>query len=168
MKQKVVSHMESTTPRQMRDEYLKRVSDLYKQIKKWAGEVDPTITHQENEINLTEEAVESYSAKELIVKHPDYKPIHLIPRGRWIIGAEGRIDMKSDLGTETLLYTSEGGPHVKIDTFTENGKILQQGKSHPIAKEVTEGWVLVQNKQLGLLPALDKDLFVKLLEVLGQ
>lgn len=160
--------MKTMTHKQMRDEYLARVSALYTQARQWTSEIDPNVTFEEQDVSLTEDPVGSYPAKELIIKCQDLKPIRLIPRGRWIIGADGRVDMKSNLGTETLLYTMEGGPHIKIDTLTENGKILERGKSRPVAKDVTEGWALVQNRQLGMLPTLDKDLFSRLLEVLGR
>jgi len=160
--------MKTMTHKQMLDEYLARVSTLFAQARQWTSEIDPNATFEEQDVSLTEEPVGPYSANELIIKCQDLKPIRLIPRGRWIIGAEGRVDMKSNLGTKTLVYTSEGGPHVKIDTLTENGRILERGKPRPVAKDITEGWVLVQNRQLGMLPSLDADLFCRLLEVLGR
>lgn len=156
------------TREQMRDNYLKHVEALYAQARAWIAGFDPSAKIWEEQIILKEEPVEPYEAKTLVIKRPDYKTVRLIPRGRWIIGAEGRVDMKSDLGTETLVYVSEGGPAIKIDVLTENGKVLEEGKPRPIAKDVAEGWVFVQNRQIGMLPSLDADLFYRLLEVLGR
>jgi hypothetical protein len=158
----------ATTREQMRDEYLKRIDDLYAQARGWIAGFDPNAEISEELITLNEEPVEPYEAKILVIKRPTYKTVQLIPRGRWIIGAEGRVDMKSDLGTETLVYVSEGGPAIKIDVLTENGKVLEEGKPRPTAKDVAEGWVFVQNRQIGMLPSLDADLFHRLLEVLGR
>lgn len=156
------------TREQMRDKYLARVEILYDQVRKWINGFDPKAEIAEENISLHEEPVEPYQAKVLVVKRPAYKTVRMIPRGRWIIGAEGRVDMKSDLGTETLVYVSEGGPAIKIDVLTENGKVLEEGKPRRIAKNVAEGWVFVQNRQIGMLPSLDADLFHRLLEVLGR
>jgi hypothetical protein len=157
-----------TDRKQMRDEYLSRVARLYKQAKKWIEDFDPKAQIAEENITIKEEPVDPYQAKVLVINRLNYKTIRLIPRGRWIIGAEGRVDMKSDLGTETFIYASEGGPAIRIDELTENGKVLNEGKSRPLAKDVAEGWIFVQNRQIGMLPSLDADLFRRLLEVLGR
>ena len=157
-----------TSREQMRDEYLLRVAALYKQTENWIKGFDPKAQIAEESITIKEEPVDPYQAKVLVINRPNYKTIRLIPRGRWIIGVEGRIDMKSDLGTETLVYISEGGPAIRIDVLTENGKVLEEGKSRPLAKDVAEGWVFVQNRQIGMLPSLDANLFHRLLEVLGR
>ncbi len=157
-----------TSREQMRDEYLSRVAALYKQARNWVKGFDPKTQITEETITIKEEPVDPYQAKVLVISRPAYKTIRLIPRGRWIIGAEGRVDMKSDLGTETLIYVSEGGPALRIDELTENGKVLQKGKPRPLAKDIAEGWVFVQNRQIGMLPLLDADLFRRLLEVLGR
>lgn len=159
---------DKTGHEQMRDEYLSRVAALYKQAKNWIKDLDPKAQIAEENITIKEEPVDPYQAKVLVINRPNYKTIRLIPRGRWIIGAEGRVDMKSDLGTETLVYASEGGPAIQIDVLTENGKVLEKGKPRPLAKDVAEGWVFVQNRQIGMLPSLNADLFHRLLEVLGR
>jgi len=158
----------ATTREQMRDQYLSRVNNLYSQAREWIRGFDPNAQVEEENITLKEEPVEPYQAKILVIKRSKYKTVRLIPRGCWIIGAEGRVDMKSDLGTETLVYVSEGGPAIKIDELTENGKVLKEREPRPIANDVAEGWVFVQNRQVGMLPSLDADLFHRLLEVLGR
>ena len=157
-----------TSREQMRDEYLSRVASLYKQAKNWIEGFDPKAQITEESITIKEEPVNPYQAKVLVINRPTYKTIRLIPRGRWIIGAEGRVDMKSDLGTETLVYVSKVAQPIRIDDLTENGKILKEGKSRPLAKDVAEGWVFIQNRQIGMLPLLDAALLRRLLEVLGR
>jgi len=104
----------------------------------------------------------------LVIKRPAHKIIRLVPAGRWIIGAEGRVDIKSDLGTETLVYVSDGEPHPRIGSMTENGKVLWKDYPSPSEEDVVHGWVFLQNRALGMLPCLDRDLFYRLLEVLGR
>ena len=155
------------THEQMRDEYLSRVASLFNQAKEWTAQFDPEATFpQEEIITIKEEPVDAYKANVLVISRPDRKPVRLIPRGCWIIGAQGRVDMKSDLGTETLVYVLDGGPTIQWQT--ENGKVLEEGKPRPFSKDVKEGWALIQNRQLGMFPSLDAYLFGRLLEVLGR
>ena len=154
--------------KKMRDEYLERVENLYAKARKWIDGFAPKAEVSQEVTTLHEEPVEPYSANVLKIERPDYKTVHLIPRGRWIIGAEGRVDMKSSLGTETLVYVSDGGDSIKIDSLTENGKVLKEEGPEYNAKDVAEGWVFIQNRRLGMLPSLDADLFHRLLEVLGR
>lgn len=150
----------------LKDEYLKRVEDLWEIIGGWLSQLDPTARVDTEEVTIREEPVGEYTAQSLVIKRKDYKDVRLIPRGLSIIGAEGRVDMKSDLGTETLVYVREGGPQVSFRCLTESGELLMKDE-RPLGKDVAEGWVYVQNRQLGLLPTLDADLFYRLLEVLG-
>lgn len=164
-----------TTREQMRDEYLSRVAALYELAKNWVEGFDPRSVVSEESIAVKEEAIEPYQAKVLVIDRPTYKPVRLIPQGRWIIGAEGRVDMKSDLGTETLVYESErdwsarsSNPPRRLTDMTENGKVLREATPRPDSGDVAERWVLLQNRQLRMFPSLDADLFHRLLEVLGR
>ncbi len=152
----------------MRDVYLSHVDALYDKARAWTQQFAPQAEFHEEHTTIQEEPVAPYPAKVLVIKRPDYKPVRLIPRGRWIIGAEGRVDLKSDLGTETLVYVSGEAPTINIDRLTESGKILEERAFHPLPEDVAEGWVFVQNRQLGMMPALDANLFRQLLEVLGR
>jgi len=156
------------SPEQTRDEYLSRVEMLYNHAKEWTRQFDPEAKFTEESISIKEEPVDAYLANVLVISRLDRKPVRLIPRGCWIIGAKGRVDMKSDLGTETLVYALDGGPSIRFDLRTENGNILEEGKPRSFFKDVKEGWAFLQNRQLGMLPLLDADLFCRLLEVLGR
>ena len=159
----------ATSCEQMRDEYLARVTSLFGHLRKWIKVIDPEAELGEESIAIKEEPVASYEAQVLVIHRPSRKTVRLIPRGCWIIGAEGRVDMESDLGTETLIYTSESGVGIRIDELTENGGRLERAKPHSAAQqEVAEGWYFMQNRQIGLIPTLDANLFHRLLEVLGR
>lgn len=157
-----------TSCEQTRDEYLSRVAALFKRAREWTSEFDAEAKITEESITIKEEPGAPYEAKVLVINRPNYKTVRLIPRGRWIIGAEGRVDMKSDLGTETLVYSSVGGPVIQIELLTESGKPFLEEISHPFGNNVAEGWVFLQNRQLGMRPSLNAFLFRQLLKVLGQ
>jgi hypothetical protein len=159
---------ELATHEQVRDEYLEHVAALYSRVREWLRGFAPDAQIETERITLREEPIEPYPAEILVINRPHYKTVRLIPRGRWIIGAEGRVDMKSDLGTETLVYVTDGGPAIKFETLTENGKVLDRGEHRLAPEDVAEGWVFLQNRQMGMLPVVDADLFYRLLEVLGR
>ena len=161
--------MEATiTKEQLRDEYLERVESLYEIIKEWMNQADPSAGLSRDEVDVREQDIAPYQAPVLVIDRQDCNQVRLLPRGRWIIGAEGRVDMKSDLGTETLVYVTEGGPYMVIQVLSESGLVLDDSMK-PLAKDIiTEGWVYVQNRHLGMYPALDAYLFGRLLEILSR
>jgi hypothetical protein len=161
-----VSIENKTAEDHTRDQFLSRVESLYAKLKKWLGEIDDHASINEESVVISEEPGGAYSAPVLVIERPGYKAIRFIPRGRWIVGAEGRVDVKSSLGTEALIYVQDGGPVVRAEMFTESGKVL--GHESPLAGDVAEGWVLIQNRALGLMPSLDAFLLGRLLEVLGK
>ncbi|MFH1742010.1 MAG: hypothetical protein ABIH23_23660 [bacterium] len=156
----------ATHPEQLRNEYLQRVSNLFDKVRQWVSEFDPNATFQEEETTIREVPIEPYEVHCLVIDRPGYKQVRLIPRGCQIIGAEGRVDMKSDLGTETLVYVWEGGPHIVSKILSQNGEVLHE-TSRAFVEDVTEGWVHLENRQSGPLPALDANLFRHLMEVLS-
>ncbi len=156
------SHSGNETP----ELFLERVDALYEKIKQWLMAIDSSITVTEEDITIEEQPGESYSARVLIVNRPGYETIRFVPKGRWIIGAEGRVDVQSRLGTEALVYVSDAGPVFRAEILTEGGKVL--GHESPLAGEVAEGWVFVQNRQLGIFPSLDAFLLERLIEILGN
>ncbi|MDQ1257191.1 MAG: hypothetical protein QG656_1793, partial [Candidatus Hydrogenedentes bacterium] len=66
------------------------------------------------------------------------------------------------------VYDPEGGPTVRIDLLTENGKVLPEENPQRSTNDVAEGWTFIQNRQLRMRPSFDADLFRRLLEVLGR
>ena len=156
-----------TTSEQVLTEYLERVHMLFEQAKEWTRQYDPDASFEEETVTIKEEPVEPYSARVLVIKRAGRKPIRLIPRGCWIIGAEGRVDMKSDLGSETFVYVLDGGPGIRFTVQTEGGHILDQGEPQPLFRDAREGWAFLHDRKLGMLPILDAELFCRLLEMLG-
>lgn len=157
-----------TSSETLRDQYLARIENLYSTVREWIQAANPGAKLTEELLQISEEPVEPYKAKVLVIERPGFKTVRLIPRGCWIIGAEGRVDMKSDLGTETLVYVSDGGPVVRIEMLTDGGKILPIDEKRLLGGAIAEGWVFLQNRQLGITPVLDQLLFQYLLDVLGR
>ena len=155
------------TPIELRNEYLARVADLYAKVKQWMGNIDPSAQLTEENITIQEDPVGKYSAQSMWIDCPSRKRIQLIPRGRWILGAEGRVDIKSDLGMETLVYV-EGELFISIREISDRGTHIGRASSQPLFEDIAQGWVYLQNSSVGLMPSLDEDLFHRLWEVLSR
>ncbi len=87
-----------------RDEYLRAVSDLYTRIEEMlAGPIgDGAVAVQRRSKNLTENYIGTYAVDDLVLSFGDER-VRFSPRGRNILGAEGRIDVVGDRGEATLI-----------------------------------------------------------------
>lgn len=148
-----------------RDTYLRRVRDFHAVARGWATALDAAVRFEDGESNIPDEVLGETRAPVLRILRPDRKTVCLIPRGWHIVGAEGRVDVESDLGSETLLYMREGTPVSHVAQRTENDVPLDAA---PASAEAGGGWVLAQNRPVGLLPEVDSRLFSLLLEALGK
>src|SRR6266704_745308 len=90
--------------------YLQRVDQLYTDVRNWITALEPNAQFIETEIELVEGATGPYKAKNLEIARPGRPALHLIPRGRYMVGAEGRVDVRSRLGWEILVWVKAGGP----------------------------------------------------------
>lgn len=152
-------------PEELMDEFLDRVNELFSKVRDWSKRIDPDVEFEEGEVKIHEEEVGEYCAPLLAVKLKKRKKVQFIPRGRWIIGADGRVDLKSNLGTETLIYTNKDRSFISVRSVTDSGKIIEKSIK-PNQDDIAEGWLFVQNRSLSLFPNLDYYLFQRLMEVL--
>src|SRR5947208_12950070 len=90
--------------------YLQRVDQLYADVRNWITALEPNVQIFETEIELVEEATGPYKAKNLEITRPGRPALRLIPRGRYMVGAEGWVDVRSQLGREILVWVRAGGP----------------------------------------------------------
>lgn len=94
----------------VKEEWLQQVQDFIEQIETWLQPLaqQGLIQFSKNEIELDEEHIGLYTTNglEIIIGsgHINVKPI-----GRLIIGALGRIDISSNLGSYIILYHEQQG-----------------------------------------------------------
>jgi hypothetical protein len=82
--------------------WLAAVDTLLKQLRTWLADVEA------NQISITEETTGAYTVPALTLTVPNTgKKVRVIPIGRTIIGADGRVDLKSSKGKYVLLYLAE-------------------------------------------------------------
>jgi len=142
------------------EEYVKRLQDLYTEIKKWlAGR---SFRFVDKNITITEMLSGAYSAPALEV-HSDTGMLiaTLKPAGAWIIGALGRVDLEGRSETVSLLYLAKGGPALHIRTTTKGD---EEKRFAPLFHGVErDGWYWIENARLGRVRNLDAELFFDLL-----
>lgn len=90
-----------------RTQYLRAVDDLYTRIEGFlTGPIeDGAVKVQRRPKNLTEHYIGTYSADDLILFFGD-EQVRFSPRGRNILGAEGRVDVLGERNEATLILSN--------------------------------------------------------------
>ena len=160
----------SVTPTQPVPLYLERVRQLYDTVRSWLIEMEPDATGaQEGTVQISEQDHDPYPAPIFAITRATGERLSLTPKGCQIVGAQGRVDLEGPGGMESLVFLTEGGPVIRISELTSSGRRLSTPSGRRlVSHDVAEGWVWVQNKEVGLFPSLDPDLFHRLLEVLTR
>jgi hypothetical protein len=138
--------------------YLQRVGQLYADVRNWMTALEPSAQFSETHFELVEEATGAYKARSLEIARPGRPPLRLIPRGRYVVGAEGRVDVRSRLGHEILLWVRVGGPAVGFRSPTGLGKAPEELIGRPMFPGVAEGWAW-SDEDRGELKHLDLSVF---------
>jgi len=139
----------------------RRVAVLFEQICQWLDEEQVEYTKNEKEISLTEQKDRTYTTKRLdVFAKGGEKLFSVVPYGVWIIGAEGRVELEGDSGTESFVYLLKNEPPIKKEVEREKENIINRklNGSHP------EGWHWLDERITGKKPLLTKDIFTALVE----
>ena len=120
--------------------YLQRVRQLYDDVRGWMTALEPNSQFSETEIELDEEATGPYKAKRLEIARTGRPALRFGPRGRYMVGAEGRVDVQSDLGRETLVWVGAGGPAVGFRFSPGSGEAPEELTGPPMFPGIAEGW----------------------------
>jgi hypothetical protein len=93
------------------DDWLQRLDDLFKQIKTWAA-ANGWAAEDGAPTPMREEMMERYGVGErkqptLFVRSDTGAQIWIKPKGLWVIGANGRVDIYSRKGAYTLVDVGE-------------------------------------------------------------
>jgi hypothetical protein len=92
------------------EDWLKRLEQLTAQIRTWAVKNGWTI-EVSGGVTMSEELMQRHGIKQreqpsLQLRSPEGKIIWIKPKGLWVIGANGRVDLYSPKGTYTLVDTA--------------------------------------------------------------
>jgi hypothetical protein len=93
------------------DDWLRRLKNLFEQIKSWAA-TNGWTAEEGAPIPMHEELMERLGVSEreqpsLSIRHAEGAEIWIKPKGLWVIGANGRVDIYSRKGVFTLVDVAE-------------------------------------------------------------
>jgi hypothetical protein len=149
-------------------EYRKRVGELYDTVEAWIKERSPKASTRRTPIEVEERMPGPYKIDSLEIEDPALKRVvWLRPKGCNVVGAEGVVEVGSDLSHETLVYVSEAGPAMTMQIGSA-GRSRKEPKANELHKESAPGWIWLQNRLIKLSPTLNDDLMHRLVEVLGR
>lgn len=147
------------------NDYLKNVSDIYKEVSNWLNE--HSLLYEEKGIEIFEEASGKYHINKLIICKDKNKQIAEIrPIGAWIVGGRGRLDLIGKLDQQILIYLNKCGTVVKSSITTSIGDEHHEvsGNTYSLYKGIVQdGWYWIENKNVGKAHILNKELFFRLI-----
>jgi len=146
--------------------YRSRLDDLYGRVRTWIRSRQRDASFSETVVELAEEATGPYKAKSLEIARPGKPSIRLVPRGIFMVGAHGRVDARSRLGREMLVWVEKGGPHVEIEESPGDvpwGRVIQ-----PVYPVVEEGWVWCDEEQGRILPLTEEVFWTRVVPPLSE
>ncbi len=127
------------------DGYRHRVEGLYDDVRGWISERRPEASFAQTQVELAEEATGVYKLQSLDVSLPGLPAVRFVPRGIFMVGAHGRVDVRSRLGREVLVWVEAGGP---VLTIAESaGREPEAEISRPLFRNVAEGWAWSDSKR---------------------
>ena len=131
-------------------QYERRINDLYDLVEKAVRRIDQaTKVVRTSPVQINEQLTGPYTVPSLEVSIPGKPGIRLVPKGIYIIGARGRVDARSRLGTQVLVWAEAGGPALKI--AVSEGDEAVESSTRPIFSGVPEGWAWTDNLKVNLV-----------------
>ena len=138
--------------------YKQRLEQLYDLVERAVKRINQEAKIVRNtQIEINEQLTGPYSVPSLEVSIPGNPGIRLIPKGIYNIGARGRVDARSRLSTQILVWVEDGGP--SMTTNVREGETEFESASRPVFTGVPEGWAWTDNQHTELVH-LTEQLFI--------
>ena len=132
------------TTKERIEKWKSEINNLYKIIKEWLNPFSETINTQTVDFIITEEMTGSYGVDALILKIGK-EEIILEPRGTYMLGSSGRIDIRGKNNTYILALT-------ELDD----------------KKKIDEKWIIVDKIDRMKRKKLSKETFQELIQELSE
>lgn len=147
--------------------YLQRVDRLYADVRDWMTALEPDAQFSETTVELDEMATGPYEAKCLEIARSGKPALRLVPRGRYMLGAEGMVEAYGLLGREILVWVRAGAPALGFRFSSANGEGPEEVYGDPMFPGVAEGWAW-NDEEGGELLHLDPTVFGRILKSIGD
>lgn len=132
------------------DEYRHRVDGLYDDVRAWIVARLPGATFHETRVQMNEEATGPYELESLEVCLPGFPTVRFVPRGIFMVGARGRVDVRSRLGRQALVWLEAGGPALTAPANPDEE--TEMVISRPLFPNAAEGWSWSDPKRTEVQP----------------
>lgn len=152
----------TTRASRVRSEYCRGLEDLYAAVRSWLS--SSGFRTIRDTTSLHETATGRYQAPVLRILRKDGSHLAtLMPKGAWIIGAKGRVDLVGPMDIQPILLLASGGPALTTTTTIKGEEIERH--TRPFFKGVDrEGWYYIDDSSPAIARHLTKDAFLSLLE----
>ena len=142
--------------------YEQRVNSLYDLVESAIRRLEPGATFvRTSPVKIDEQLTGPYSVPSLEVSIPGKMGIRFIPKGIYNIGARGRVDARSRLGTEVVVWVEKGGPVLTVTARKDEDEL--ESSTLPVFPGVPEGWAWMDEKAVELLPLTEDTLIDRVL-----
>jgi hypothetical protein len=132
------------------DDYRHRVDALYDNLRAWIVARVPGAVFRQTTVQMNEEATGPYELESLDVTLPGFPAVRFVPRGIFMVGARGRVDVRSRLGRQALVWLEAGGPALTaaVNPDQETEMVI----SRPLFPNADEGWAWSDPKRTEVQP----------------
>jgi hypothetical protein len=140
--------------------FLAKVNHLLSDIEEWSRSAG--LATSQEEISITEEACGTYKTRKLLIQSTTGARLaEVIPISAWVLGANGRVDLKGIFDTIILVDLDAGGPTLTSTITTGNH---QETHTRHFYRGIDEpGWYWIESKVSGRGHKLSRELFLDLL-----
>ncbi|MCL2193413.1 MAG: hypothetical protein FWB78_08465 [Treponema sp.] len=109
---------------------------------------------------LYEEFYGEYEVDAIVLTFKE-KAVYFEPIGTMLVGAKGRVDVKSEYGTRSLILVDKDsdGPNIKINVFTSERERKEHEEKVKPKKEISWDWKILDNKDRIKYIKLNEDSF---------
>jgi hypothetical protein len=108
--QKQQAKVDVSHPDEIKREWISAIEELYASIQGWLKDAvsKGLITIETSEVPLNEKILHFYNAPTLQIVTPRGQTIEIVPKGRFVVGASGRLDLRCGVRVRMIIRTEEG------------------------------------------------------------
>src|SRR5882724_2795399 len=132
------------------EDFRQRIDGLYDNVRAAIVARVPGAAFHQTPVQLNEEATGPYELESLDVSLPGFPAVRFVPRGIFMVGARGRVDVRSRLGRQTLVWLEAGGPALTatVNPDEETETVI----SRPLFPNAAAGWSWSDPKRIEVRP----------------
>ena len=146
------------------DWYNNETKNLAKSFSSWLEKDGHSVSVEKIDIKKNEEMSGNYDTVQYNFTIDNDLKFSLEPYGIWIVGARGRLDLKSKIGSEKLVYLSEGGLAIKTETKDLKNNIISSPTKKLYSGIDAEGWYILPDSPYDKPRKFDENIVEPLLE----